>query len=254
MKLSSLATISADKLFYVQLFGWVSILPFYASAPWQWVLASIIGYVLYAGVGVAMTFHRQLSHRTYVFHPWVLRALMYLACLANVGSPITWVSVHRAHHRWCDTERDPHSPQHKSFGFMIFGSMYAHVYPKLAVDLLRDPYARFLHQYYFYLQIPVILCWYLLGGWVAVFAMHVIPGALTWLAGSFVNWFNHSYGYQVARTNDTSTNHWLTGYLVMGEGWHNAHHADARRASNQTRWYELDLLHWVARLLGRSRS
>jgi fatty-acid desaturase len=26
------------------------------------------------------------------------------------GSPIDWVSTHRYHHQFCDSERDPHSP------------------------------------------------------------------------------------------------------------------------------------------------
>lgn len=26
------------------------------------------------------------------------------------GNPIDWVSTHRYHHQFCDSERDPHSP------------------------------------------------------------------------------------------------------------------------------------------------
>ena len=34
-----------------------------------------------------------------------------LGCLANQGGPIWWASQHRAHHKFCDGERDPHSAE-----------------------------------------------------------------------------------------------------------------------------------------------
>ncbi|GMQ08953.1 hypothetical protein CsSME_00052477 [Camellia sinensis var. sinensis] len=40
---------------------------------------------------------------------------MHLLCFLapftfNWGNPIDWVSTHRYHHQFCDSERDPHSP------------------------------------------------------------------------------------------------------------------------------------------------
>ena len=31
-------------------------------------------------------------------------------CLVLQGNPIDWVSTHRYHHQFCDSDRDPHSP------------------------------------------------------------------------------------------------------------------------------------------------
>ena len=250
LKTNSLGMITPIKLLTVQILCWLSIIPFYYFADLKWIIASFIGYVLYAGVGVAMTFHRQLSHRTYLFNPVVEKILMYIASLANVGSPITWVAIHRAHHRHCDTAQDPHSPLFKSSAFVLLFSMYAKVRPKFAIDLMKDRYALFLHHNYFFLQIPVILFWYAIGGWQAIVAMHLIPSAFTWLAGSFLNWTNHQHGYTVKSILNSSRNQLFTGYLVMGEGWHNAHHASPRSLTTKTNWWELDPIYWFAKCLG----
>jgi len=241
---------SGNRIFAVQLVCWASILLFFSFAGLSWILLSLVAYVFYAGAGVALTFHRTLSHNAWKFPKSIRYFLILLASMANVGSPLTWVAIHRAHHKYCDTPNDPHSPRHKSFWFMMFGSMYAKVSVKHVRDLLRDPFIMFVHRYYYVIQIPWIVGLYLAGGWLAVAACHLVPGGLTWLAGSFVNWFNHLHGYQRFVTKDTSTNHWFTGFLVLGEGWHNAHHAHPIRATTSTAWYEVDLIYYIARMFG----
>ncbi|MDD3799463.1 MAG: hypothetical protein PHE36_09840, partial [Novosphingobium sp.] len=36
---------------------------------------------------------------------------------------------------------------------------------------------------------------------------------------------------------------------TLGEGWHNTHHAHPRAASNQVRWWEVDMSMWVVVIL-----
>ena len=241
---------SGYKIFTVQLFAWISILLFFTFADLYWILIGLLAYIFYAGAGVALTFHRTLSHNSWKFSKPIKYFLILLASMANVGSPLTWVAIHRAHHKYCDTPRDPHSPQHKSFWFMIFGSMFAKVSVRHVTDLLRDPFILFVHRYYYLIQLPWIVFLYLVGGWLAIVACHIVPGGMTWLAGSFVNWYNHLYGYQRYQTNDTSTNSFITGILVLGEGWHNTHHARPISSTTSSAWYEFDMIYYIARMLG----
>jgi fatty-acid desaturase len=241
---------SSYKLLLVQTLLALSIVPFLMHASWFWIVVALIFYVLYAGVGVALTFHRTLSHKAFQFHPLVKKILIIIGSLANVGSPLTWVAIHRAHHLYCDTPKDPHSPHHHPAWFVLFTSMFAKVSLRTVKDLLRDPFVLSLHKYYFLIQLPWIALLALIGGWQAVFACHFIPGALTWLAGSFLNYFNHLHGYKNWHSSDTSRNHWLTGFIVMGEGWHNNHHAKPIKATTQERWFEFDLLYHLARFIG----
>lgn len=242
-------SLSPEKLLAAQILSALCIAPFLVFASWEWIAVMLLFYLLYAGVGVGLGFHRTLSHNSFKFHPLVKKLIIVIGTLANVGSPLTWVALHRAHHRHCDTPQDPHSPLHQSALFVLFLSMFATPSLKYVRDLLRDNFVLFLHKNYFLIQVPWILFLGLVGGWQAILACHVIPGSLTWLAGSFLNWFNHIYGYQTFDAG-SSKNHWLTAVLVFGEGWHNNHHAKPTRATTRVSPHEFDLIYYLARAVG----
>ena len=61
-------------------------------------------------LGITLSFHRQLSHRSFKTPKWLEYALAYCGVLAVQGDPIEWVSSHRYHHLHTDTPLDPHSP------------------------------------------------------------------------------------------------------------------------------------------------
>ena len=68
-------------------------------------------YACLAGcLGITLSFHRQLSHRSFQTPKWLEYALAYCGVLAVQGDPIEWVSSHRYHHLHTDTPLDPHSP------------------------------------------------------------------------------------------------------------------------------------------------
>ena len=58
------------------------------------VLLPILGYFLYVGLGISVTFHRQLTHRSYKTHPWIIKLGTILGTLSNTGSSIVWVAIH----------------------------------------------------------------------------------------------------------------------------------------------------------------
>lgn len=237
-------------MFLVQLICWITLIWFVLTAPINWILLAFLFYVLYAGMGVSLTFHRTLSHGSFKFNPWVRKFLILLASMSNVGSPITWVALHRAHHRHCDTSKDPHSPKIYPWYYIMFGAMFSIVPIKYATDLLRDRYVLFIHKYYYLIQLPWIVFLYLIGGYMAVLACHIVPSGMTWLAGSFLNYWNHTVGYKNFESSNTSTNNAITGFLVMGEGWHNNHHTNPTSANNKVQAHEFDLVYHMGKMLG----
>lgn len=221
---------------------------------WQFILSALVMYVLYGALGVALTFHRILAHGAFKLNPFMRKVLITIGSFANVGSAITWVAVHRAHHRFTDTVNDPHSPHHKSFWYMLFGTMYSKVHPKYSINLMRDGYCRFLHNWYFAVQLPYVIALFMLGGWQAALAFHFVPGGLTWLGGSLVNYVNHLHGYKTSTTlKGTSTNNLFTGFLVFGEGWHSEHHATPTKPTTKVNWWEFDLVFHLGKLVGKVR-
>ena len=64
-----------------------------------------------ATFGLSIGYHRYFSHQTFkVSYTW---EIIFLICgyMCGARSPITWAAVHRLHHEYSDTKKDPHSPK-----------------------------------------------------------------------------------------------------------------------------------------------
>ena len=77
---------------------------------------------LIIALGINFTYHRLLSHRSFKTHKIVEYAFSLLGILANTGSPLAWVMMHRQHHHYTDKGYDPHSPH--EHGYKILFSFY----------------------------------------------------------------------------------------------------------------------------------
>ncbi|PRQ39426.1 putative acyl-CoA desaturase [Rosa chinensis] len=60
-----------------------------------------------------------------------------------------------------------------------------------------------------------------------------------------VNSAGHIWGKQVWNTGDLSKNNWLLGWIALGEGWHNNHHAFEYSARQGLEWWQVDLTWYV---------
>nr|MDP9106696.1 acyl-CoA desaturase [Candidatus Eremiobacteraeota bacterium] len=75
---------------------------------WSSVVVMAVLIYVTGGVGIALGFHRTLTHRSLKLWKPLEYAATLCGCLALQGSPIDWVATHRAHHAHTDTEGDPH--------------------------------------------------------------------------------------------------------------------------------------------------
>ncbi|KAJ0075919.1 hypothetical protein Patl1_34532 [Pistacia atlantica] len=82
--------------------------PFHFTWSAFWVAFGL--YVVTGLLGITLSFHRNLSHRSFKLPKWLEYLFAYCGVQALQGNPIDWVSTHRYHHQFCDSERDPHSP------------------------------------------------------------------------------------------------------------------------------------------------
>jgi fatty-acid desaturase len=82
-----------------------------ASFTWQALAVCLALHWLTGGIGICMTYHRLLTHRSFATRPgWLEYALTAIGCCASEGGPIGWVADHRKHHAHADDEHDVHSP------------------------------------------------------------------------------------------------------------------------------------------------
>jgi stearoyl-CoA desaturase (delta-9 desaturase) len=238
----------------------LALIPLGAVGPWE-CLWLVTGYLLTC-VGLTAGHHRLFSHRSYVAKPGLRLALAILGTMAWQGSPLFWAGIHRRHHRHADRPGDPHSPHvpeatpgpgkaWRAFAqaqwlWTISGKPEPWV--RFVPDLLAEPMLRRVHQ----LNLPIVLVGLLiptaLGAWVHGTWMGALAGGLwggglrVWLLEQTVFMVSsvcHLWGDRAFEVQDRSVNvAWLSA-LLMGEGWHNNHHAfpaSARHGLLQGQW------------------
>jgi stearoyl-CoA desaturase (delta-9 desaturase) len=233
--LSSLATIAGIFYFEYTLTAWVIIL---------------LGYFLYSGVGVSMMMHRYWTHKSFEFKS---KSLMWIcswfALMAGRGSIIGWVHVHREHHAFSDTPKDPHSPSIN--GWKVFFPHLLNYGEKINKSLVRDIFNRTqlnINKYYILLLLLWIGLLALIDIRLAYFGW-VVPIAITQLVLNSFIYLGHSRGYTNHTHRDNSKNLWPFGILLWGEGWHNNHHKNPSKWNMQEHWWEIDLIAPVIRII-----
>ena len=82
---------------------------------WQNVIAAVILWWVIASFGVGIGYHRLLTHRGFKTPRWFERTLSVIGSLAIQSGPLTWVTTHRLHHAFTETDSDPHSPIHGTY-------------------------------------------------------------------------------------------------------------------------------------------
>ena len=192
----------------------------------------------------------------YIF-TWLMQGTSYLNARA-------YAILHRMHHAYSDTEKDPHTPQFFKEVFSMMwhtrkiynGVLYRQidieerfdknfpVYP--VVDKIADSwiirllfafgyiafYVAFATHWWMYLLLPI----------------HFLVGPIQ---GAIVNWAGHKYGYRNYDLNDHSRNTLVFDFLMLGELFQNNHHQAGARANFAFKWWEFDPVYPVIKLLDK---
>jgi len=234
----------------------VVLLPGFAvgSACLVWCLATglwlpvLLLWAMISGLGIAVGFHRILSHKTHNLRPWLDNLILLLGSIAGQGSSITWVAVHRGyHHRHCDTPKDLHSPIHgvwHSFLGWYSDISETTINHKYAVDLLRKRNHVWVHKNYLLLQFSLyaVLLWASLLSGLPILPIYMACLFISLMQDNLVNTLCHirGMGYKNGDSPDNSVNVPILGYLTWGQGHHENHHFDPGSFSFRKRWWEFD--------------
>ncbi|KAA0044452.1 hypothetical protein IC582_017403 [Cucumis melo] len=251
--------------------------PFYFTWPAFWLAVAL--YIITGLFGLTLSYHRHLTHKSFKLPKWLEYTFAYIGVHTLQGDPIDWVSTHRYHHQFVDTERDPHTPTQgflfghiawifDSYGLTkkvcpkhvedfeakdekrkstknMFVGYLKYGRPNNAEDLQKQAFYRFLRRTYILHHFGLAIILYAVGG---------LP-FLTWGMGvrtvcfqhvTFaVNSLGHMWGNQPWNTGDQSRNNWVLALLIFGEGWHNNHHAFEYSARHGLEWWQFDVTWWV---------
>jgi stearoyl-CoA desaturase (delta-9 desaturase) len=234
---------------------------------WSWVAVATAS-VLYCVRMFAITgfYHRYFSHKTYRTNRFWQFIFAVLGNSAVQRGPLWWASHHRHHHRFADTDEDPHSPSRHGFWWSHIGWLTSERHfptrAKYVKDWARFPELVWLNR--FDTLVPVLLAVFLyaFGTVLKVHAPHLGtsgPQMLIW--GFFIsstvlfhgtvtiNSLDHMIGSRRYDTPDTSRNNWLLALITLGEGWHNNHHHYAISARQGFFWWEIDITYYLLKLM-----
>lgn len=200
------------------------------------------GYILLAVLGTSITFHRYYSHKSFEFrYVWMKHIFTFFGILAGRGSPLGWSYVHRLHHIFVDTPKDPHfMPVHGWRVIIPHLMKYGEKVNKRYIKDLLTPYHIFINKYY----MGIVALWALVLGLISIellYFFYIVPLVLTFISLNLFVLLTHKYGYRTHNTKDESRNNWFVSLLLFGEGWHNTHHHNSRLYNLREKWWEIDL-------------
>ena len=204
-----------------------------------WLWLTLAGWILFGKVGGEIGLHRYLAHQSFETGPLRRKLLVFLSAFNCFGSPVLWCSIHRKHHVVPDMKGDPHGDQ---AGWKVWSTFWEpfHIERKYVVDLIRDPFIKFMHTHYLKILLDVYGVLALIDWRIPVFLIS-LPAVITFHSAGAVNVLCHKYGERLFNTPDKSTNNHIVNLLTLGSGLHNTHHAEPKNWSNKKRWYDLDL-------------
>jgi fatty-acid desaturase len=204
-------------LLFFQIIAHLSIIPMIIYASFNnWIIAVMV-YFCSGCLGMTITYHRLLSHRSWKPPQFLEYLFTLFATIGLTSSAITWVALHKQHHAYADTDKDPHSPAHKGLFCVHYLSMFSPVELKRVTPLLRDKFYVFQHKFYFEINLVYAMIIYMIDPFAVVYAW-LFPAMLLWNGGSSIISVSHRYGKV---HNDFSL-----AILVWGEGYHKNHHAN----------------------------
>jgi len=210
--------------------------------------------------------HRYASHGMFrLSKGWerFFHALTYVTQGSSYLVPSAYAYLHRAHHAYSDTEKDPHTPHlYKDVFTMMWQTKRQY---SALVTHEAEPEARFQGH---------VPSWPALDrfgdstgsrlGWGVLYTVYYLAFAPHWafllllpvhylmgpVHGAIVNWAGHKYGYRNYGTRDKSRNVVPWDVFTLGELFQNNHHRHAQSINFGQRWWELDPAHSFVRLLG----
>jgi stearoyl-CoA desaturase (delta-9 desaturase) len=207
--------------------------PHWQTVVWMYFTAYI------SGLGITGGAHRLWSHRAYKARLPIEAMLMVLQTMAGQNSIYTWCRDHRVHHKFSETDADPHNIK-RGFFFAHMGWLCCRKHPEVREkgasidmsDLESNPVVMFQHKHFWWLA---ILFTVMLPTMVPVWLWHerfwtsfVFCFMLRYLVSLHSTWLvNSAAHYHGPRPYDGRIEARESPWVIifgLGEGFHNYHH------------------------------
>ncbi|KAG8036724.1 hypothetical protein G9C98_004046 [Cotesia typhae] len=200
---------------------------------WVFIMIQLSGFGITAGA------HRLWSHRAYKAK-WPLRLLLiFLFTIAGQRHVYAWALDHRVHHKYSETDADPHNAK-RGFFFAHVGWLFITPHPDAVAkreavdmsDLIADPIVMWQKKYYIPLfallciGLPVIVPWYFWNEslWTSFWVNFNFRFCVTLNIAFLVNSVAHMWGHRPYDKSISPAENNFVSVLALGEAAHNYHH------------------------------
>ncbi|XP_065212583.1 acyl-CoA Delta-9 desaturase-like [Planococcus citri] len=191
------------------------------------------------GFGITAGVHRLWAHRSYKAKLPLKIFLLFCYTVAGQNDVHEWVRDHRVHHKFSETDADPHNSNRGLF-FSHVGWLMMKKHPDVSIkgktvdmsDIQNDPLITFHTKYFLYFKIlccfilPVLVPLYVwnetwrISFCSQVFIRYVINLNFTWSVNSLA----HKWGSKPYDKTIKPSENLAVCIMAMGEGYHNYHH------------------------------
>ncbi|XP_070503876.1 acyl-CoA Delta-9 desaturase-like isoform X3 [Chironomus tepperi] len=198
-------------------------------------------YVLYiaSGLGITAGAHRLWTHRTFEAK-WPLKLMLVIFnTIAFQNSLFHWCRDHRIHHKFSDTDADPHNAT-RGFFFSHCGWLMIKKHPHVIAagkrvdlsDLENDSFVMFQKNHglwmfvLFCFILPTYIPYYFWNE--SLWNSWLIPTCLRYAAVLNITWcvnsLAHIWGHKPYDKSILASQNVFVSIIALGEGWHNYHH------------------------------
>ncbi|KAI1286052.1 Delta(9)-fatty-acid desaturase fat-7 [Halotydeus destructor] len=208
------------------------------NKPWYtFIWVHCLGFVI--GFSITSGSHLLWSHKSYEAR-WPLKVFYMIGhTISSQFTMFRWMCDHRIHHKWSDTDGDPHNPS-RGMVFAHVGWVYRPKHPEMLSrsrtldfsDLWNDPIVRFQYNYYvplfvlFGMVIPTAVPMYFWNEslWTAFLISVICRIVLSLHITALGNSASHFFGDKPYSSKMAATDSFWTTLGLYGSGYHNYHH------------------------------
>jgi stearoyl-CoA desaturase (delta-9 desaturase) len=217
---------------------------------WQ---KALIVYVLLGMIKVTanVAYHRWLAH-SYIEPGYIGKfVLLYSIVCGALVRPIHYVIGHRLHHRYPDTDNDPHPP---SIGFWnsLIGN-FNEVKTAISVkDVYRKKEVVFVNNHFYKLYFLNLLMWCLIDIQV-VFLSFLFLNLRQLISVTLFNYLGHGGSKELGAQNLPAYYSYMLGWF--GEQLHKNHHNDPSNPNyGKISTFNFDLMYYILKHITKTRK
>ena len=217
-----------------------------SNAEWYWWALSLVFYFFYCAVGNNLAMHRYFCHKQFELSRPMEWFFLWCSSMSTLGSPLSYAIPHLVHHKYPDTDQDPHGPMAGLKSILYCFHRHLHInettiISKRVIELVK--HYCWIHRYYWIFVFANVAVMWTIDYKVMLFCW-LLPASVTLWAVGIAIYLQHW-------PKGAPSNNKLYGWYGWGEGLHLNHHLLPGKSDTAINPGERDYTHWLAKLFAK---